>query len=480
MNQHKHPEGMWWLAIGYGLFLYSYIELNTLLVLYAIHHLHMSTKFAYSLYGAFNALVFTSPLLGGYVSGKFGHKYGATIGVFISFIGACVLSLNSITGFYIGLAIYIVGYGICTPAYFCLVGLCYAKEDSRRESGYTSFYLIFNIGSLAASISGGYTAVYLGYRYAFILAAAGLFIQLLLFFFTQHRIQPHPGRSMEPQVKMRPAAISWSLIGIAIVASPIVIPLLRFPSANNTILWVLTIGAAAGVLWLSTTLRKRIARSKLRAYMILTISSLAFWALYMLEASLMTIFAEYNVNRHLFGTTIPPSVFYGLDPLGVILIGILFSWLWRYLSQRNRDLSLPAKFTSALISMGVGYLIFSLGLQFTNAAHLMSPWWIVLGYVFLTAAELLLSPIGLSMVGRLSPEGKEGTLMGVWTLYTGFGAVLSGYLAKLTVVNTTHPVITNPIYTKYFIVFGGISVGIGVILFFFISRIRKLIEIRQV
>src|SRR3990167_7877163 len=110
--RNKHPSGIWVLAIGYALFIYAYIEINALLVLFSTQYLHLSTTYSYSLFGAFNALVFTSPLLGGYISEKFGHKYAAAVGVFISMIGICILSVEHIYYFYLGLAIYIVGYGI--------------------------------------------------------------------------------------------------------------------------------------------------------------------------------------------------------------------------------------------------------------------------------------------------------------------------------------------------------------------------------
>jgi proton-dependent oligopeptide transporter, POT family len=478
-HAQKHPVSLWFLSSSYALFIFAYAAINTLLVLYTTHKLNFKTSDAYSLFAAFNALVFTSPLAGGYIAEKFGYKNSAFMGLIFSALGAFVMTSHGLYSFYIGLALFTSGYGICTPAFFCLVGFSYHKNDSRRESGYTLFYLLFNIGSVTASVSAGYISLYLNYYSAFACAGIALVIAVLILLMANKKITSHPERQMSEEpgfLKLKP---SGAIAFFSIVLTPLIMFLFAYPTINNALLWFLVIAATIIVSMLAIKQPSLKARLKLFAFMLLTIISIVFWALYMLEASLMTIFAEHNVNRYVFHHVIPPSVFYALDPAGVIIFGILLSWLWRYLAKRKKNPSLPAKFSLSMIFIGIGYIVFAIGILAAKETHLINLLWIVFGYVFLTIAELLLVPIGLSMVGQLSPRGKEGSLMGVWTLFSGFGAIISGYLANFTTTSKiTLPSITNPTYLKYFLLFGGVSILAGLITACFIPKIRKLIESR--
>jgi len=176
--------------------------------------------------------------------------------------------------------------------------------------------------------------------------------------------------------------------------------------------------------------------------------------------------------------TIPASVSYSLDPFYVITIGLVFSWLWYHLAKKGRDPSIPTKFSTSLIFMGFGFLIFILGIHHANViTHLVGKHWILLGYLFLTIAELLIAPIGYAMVGRLSPVGKEGLLMGIWTVFIGLGSIISGYLANLAVIPKNLTLVqSNVIYSKVFLHVGMTTIVLGLIIIPLIPFIKKLIH----
>ena len=170
-TSYKHPSGLWYMAVTYALLMFAYIGINTLLVLYAANTLKLKTSDAYLLYAAYNSLIFTLPLIGGYLGDKFGHKNAAAVGLLLSIMGTFIICLHNIALFYIGIATFVVGYGMCTPAFFCLVGLMYPKEDRRLDSAYTNFYFVFNAGSFLASVSSGYISQFLGYSFSFSIIA---------------------------------------------------------------------------------------------------------------------------------------------------------------------------------------------------------------------------------------------------------------------------------------------------------------------
>lgn len=475
--QHtQHPISLWYLSAIFATLTFAYIGISTIIVLFAIQKLHYSSHNAYLLYAAFSSLLFTLSLPGGYLSSLFGHKYAAAVGMLFSIVGSALLAIAHSMFFYIGLAAFVIGYGLATPAIWCLVGHAYAKEDIRRESGYTLFYLLFNIGAFTAAIVEGYVSTRFNYADAYLLIAVLIFIGLFIYYITLPRLTVYPGRSVEPQLSWSPMQITMSLCIICLIAVAPVGILLYFPQVCSYVLAAAMIIAIVMILQLAFKQKTNYAKWRVILFLILTLLSLIFWALYMLEPSLMTVFAKYNVNRKIAGFDIPASSFYSLDPLGVILIGILFSWLWRYLAKRNRDISLPAKFCISLMAMGIGYWIFMFGIRFAGYTHLVNPLWLVLGFVFLSSAELLISPIGISMSGRLAPEGKEGPFVGIWTLNMGFSAILSAFISNLTTkTSSIRPEFTNPIYAKVFFEIGIVAIIAGVIMSFFISKMQRLL-----
>lgn len=472
-----HPAGLWCLSISSALYTFAFGTITSLLVLYFTESLKIPSAKAYSIFAAVMSLLFTLPLIGGYLSGKFGYKYATVVGGVFCLLGTILLGIHSMAAMYLGVAAFIVGNGLLTPAIYSMVGLLYSAHDGRRDSGYTIYYLIFNIGFVISTAGGGYLARYFGYNHAFLFSGIFLLCSIIVFLACVRVIKPHPGSSMAPQVSWRPSAIVAALFVACIIGIPICMALLEHINIDNALLWVLTIGACIVILWVAQQQKDQTQRLKLIAFLILCIISLSFWTLYMLEPSLLTIFIEKNVNRNVFGFDIPPSTYYGLDSFFVIILGIAFSWFWKYLSQRGKSIALPTKFASSLICMGIGYLIFVLGIFIAGKNGLTHSGWIVFGYALLASAELLISPIGLSMVGRLMPKGYDGLGMGIWQLFTGLSAIISGYLANMAVVPSSGTLAqTNPIFSRALLEIGLGTLVCGVVAIILIPFIKRLIK----
>lgn len=476
-NQKRHPIGMWYMSGAYAFYTFAFGGINALLVLFLIQHVKLSSAHAYEIYAAFNSLIWTYPLLGGYLSTKFGYKEMTIAGLVICIIGIFLLSIPNIYTMYFGLAAFVVGYGISTPACFAIVGLLYDKQDSRRESGYTMFYLLFNFGFLVSVLGSGFFARYLGFLNAFFIDAIAMVLCLVTFLVFSKWIQPYEGRSMKPENAVTVSKTIVVSAIVAVISVPIISLLIKFTHLNNAILFLMLATSIVGILVIAAKQKESIAKKRLYALLLLLIISIAFWSLYMLEPSLLTVFISNNVERHIFGIFVPAASYYSLDPFFVIVLGYVFSRLWWYLSHKGKDFSIPAKITSSIVSMGLGYMMLVFGLFYVSSQHLTNSIWVVLCYMFLATAELLLAPISMSMIGRLSPEGKEGTLMGMWQVFVGFSAVLSGYLAQLAVTPKKGlPVNTNPIYSHSFLEMGLTTIIIGLIAACFVPMIKKLMK----
>lgn len=476
-NIYEHPKGLWIIAVCIASLAIGFGIINSLLVLYTTTQLKIPAGRSYTLFATYNSLLFTLPLIGGYVGEKLGYKRAFLLGVVLTIIALILLSFTTIKTLYWGLGFFAAGVSLYNPTYLVIQGKLYAKDDKRRESGFTASYIIMNCGFLMAAILGGVLASEFGYSTAFIIGAVFSLLTFVIYYQGRHHLVPYKGRILTPQLKWS-TPVSWLiLVAISIIIVLFSTWLLEHSKANNTILFFVIFAVSILIVIAAIKRKNKLERKKLIAFLMLSYISIGFWALYTLEPSLLTIFIKNNINRSLFGLIIPPSTFYGLDPFFIIILGSIFTVMWLYLAKRNMNPSLPAKFTTSVFSMGFGFFVLILGVFLADQAGLSNMIWVVIAYFFLATGELLIGPIGYSMVGRLAPEQMEGRLMGVWQLFTGFAGALSGYLANFAVMpKETNPLASNPIYTAAFAKIAFLAIALGFISLTLIPYIRKLIR----
>ena len=487
LNQHiimsdqktnRHPKGLWCLSIAYAAFFFAYVGLISYLVLYLMDVFEFSSDEAYTFFASFNALIWSFPLLGGYLAEKFGYKPVAAIGFILTMLGLLICSIAAKLALYIGLSTFIIGYGLATPACFAMIGLMYDKQDNRRESAYTLFYLLFNIGGLLSISSCGYLISYFGYHATLVIESFSIIVALVLIAWLNRWIQPYQEGEMHSEVKFKTSPRIFIIAGVALLAIPLGVILLKFTNISTDLIWLIFIGSCLAVLWMAYKQKEKSARLKLYALLFLLIISLIIWALYFLVPSLLTVFIENNVNRHVGNfILLPASTYYALDGFFVVVIGYFFSRLWWYLGSKNKGFSIPTKFFISLISIALGYLVLVIGLHFVNASGLLNMGWVIVYYFLIAIGELLVGPISFAMVGRLSPQGKDGRLMGVQQLFMGTGAILSGNLAELAATPTAStPLTTNPVYSHAYLEMVVGTIIAAFIVVFTIQPIKRLMN----
>ncbi len=469
----KHPRALGYLTASYAFFMVAFGILVASLVLYQSNQLHISLDKAYSTYAASVALLWILPLGGGYLSEKLGYANGARIGIVFCTLGFIALAASLL---YIGLALFVVGNAFATPAIWCMVDHCYSKDSHLRESAFTLFYLFFNIGAIVGIFLGGYIASAFGFAYEFDLGALCLIFAFVSLHIAKDKIVVPQGRTIAPQVGWTRGKL-WSLLILAaVITTPICMFLFHHTMLNNLLMIALLVVMIVVLARLALKQQEQIARHKLLAFLFLSLIAIAFWTLYSLEPSFLSVFISSNVDRNFLGIDIQASSYFAFDSIFVIIFGLILSRVWVYLSDTEHNPALSLKFAASLIIIGLGFGLLAL------FAHLyttpMPSYYIVLAYAIFALAELLVSPLGISMVGSLAPEGQEGLMMGFWQLCIGISGVISGYIGIMATPPKAHLSIadSNPLYAKtfFFVALGAIICGIIVLLL--VPKLKRLMR----
>ncbi|MCX7122353.1 MAG: oligopeptide:H+ symporter [Gammaproteobacteria bacterium] len=473
----KHPKALAPLTLCYALFMAAFGGILASLTLYQTNQLHMDTDTAYGVFAAAMALLWILPLLGGYLAGKWGYIPAARMGVIACTLGMAAFCFNSVATLYIGLALFVVGNALATPAIWCMVDHCYTKNSPLREAGFTLFYLFFNLGAVISIFAGGALAEKFGFGVEFGLDTACLILAYLLLQFYSHHISSHKDRSIAAQVSWSRKKIYTALSLSILIGTPVSIILFNHLNLNNILMMTLMLASVALLLIKALNRSDKQQRNRMLAFIFLSIISVIFWILYSLEPSFLSVFINTNVDTTLLGANLPASSFFAFDGVFVILIGLILSRLWFYLSIKNKNPSLAVKFSSSLVIIGLGFVYLAWMVTF-HKSTLMPAHDIVIAYAIFATAELLVSPLGISMVGSLAPEGEEGLMMGFWQLSTGVGGVLAGYIAILpNLPQTTAPlIVSNLIYYKTFLWVGLGALIAGLIILCFARKLAHLMR----
>ena len=184
------------------------------------------------------------------------------------------------------------------------------------------------------------------------------------------------------------------------------------------------------------------------------------------------------MDRHLFGIQLPTLVFLSLESFFIVLTGPIFARLWNWLNQHHLNPSIPMKFALAMFAVAASFGSLALSTHFPNAQGYIAGWWIALMFFLLVVGEMLLSPIGLSMVTQLAPPRLVGMMMGVWFVGIGFGGKFSGILATLASIPKG---VTSLSYEEYdyghaFLIYSLIALVTGIILLLLVPALKRLVE----
>jgi POT family proton-dependent oligopeptide transporter len=433
-----HPRGLSTLFFTEMWERFSYYGMRAFLILYmtapaAAGGLGFADADAASIYGTYTGSVWGAAILGGIVADRFLGQYRSVlIGGIIIALGHFTLAFKALPFFYTGLGLIVVGTGLLKPNVSTLVGSLYAPGDTRRDAGFSLFYMGINLGAFIGPLVAGWLAQRVDWHLGFASAGIGMTLGLTQYIIGKKRLQPALERLA---VQPRPPG--------ALAATA--------PTADG----------ASSHGWRFTPAEwKRIG-----AIVIFFIVAILFWGAYEQAGSTLNLFADRYTRLEVWGFSFPSSWFQSVQPIFVILLAPVFAWVWLRLGPREP--SVAAKFALALFFMGLSFLVLvpAGAMAQSGAGMRISPWWLFWSYAISELGELCLSPVGLSAVTKLSPTRIVGLMMGVWFLSNAFGNKLAGWAAGFFS--------TMPLETLFGVV-TGILLGATAIMFALVRPMRRL------
>ncbi len=441
----KHPPALWTLFMAEMWERFCYYGMRTLLTLFLVKSLLKGDAEASLIYGAYTALVYAAPVLGGRMADSYlGYRYAIMLGAVLMAIGEFLMVAGTdMFGLDAGLreSLMLIGMGglIVGNGYFkanisTIVGKLYNDGDARRDSGFTIFYIGINIGALLATTVVAFVGETYGFEYGFGLAGIGMLMGLFIFWGGREKYSHVPNIDITEAGREKWLGMErWKTIT---VLSLLLIPLSYVLISQNEILQYLLLGIfvlVAYQLIASGVKEGKIWRDRMIALVIMMIVNVVFWSFFEQAGTSLTLFADRNVTREIFGWAMPASMTQFFNPFFIVTFGSLFTWMWMKLNQIGKNPSIPMKFSLGLLQLGAGFLVTVIGYQFldesTYAVPLLT---LVFLYMLHTTGELFVSPIGLSMVTKLAPKKISGTAMGGWFLSFAMANFLAGQIAAIT------------------------------------------------
>ncbi|MER7243508.1 peptide MFS transporter [Kribbella sp. NPDC000426] len=422
---------------------------------------------ATSIVGAYGGLVYLSTILGAWLADRLlGPERTLFYAAVVVMVGHIALALlPGLAGVAVGLVLIAVGSGGVKANATSLVGTLYTEDDDRRDGGFSLFYLGINLGAFAGPLLTGLLQKNIGFHYGFGLAAAGMFLGLVQYGAGRRRLSDEARRVPNP---LTPDALRRVGIAAAVALVVIVGILLSgiLPAARYA-LAVAVISALAAIAYFVVILGSGrltdVERSRVLAFIPLFIASAAFWSLYQQQFTVVTVYSDQRLDRNIFGWEMPVSFVQSINPVMIIILSGVFAALWTKLGSRQP--STPIKFSAGLAVMGIAFLLFlTMAGGGPNSAPLLGLAGILLVF---TIAELLLSPVGLSLSTKLAPEAFRTQMVALFFLSVALGTAMSGVLAKL--YSTEHE-------AAYFGVIGVVALVLGGLLALATPPIRRLMR----
>ena len=537
-----HPKGLY-VCFGTELWeRFSFYGMKYLLLLYLTKYHLFSDAAGLDVLGSYAGLVYALPVIGGLIADRYlGMRKSVLFGGILLSMGHILMAVEghqainyaagtilasdltlangqvlaagttlteaitfrdtaALNVFYFALALIVMGVGYLKPNISTIVGKLYSKDDPRRDSGFTIFYMGINIGSFFATIVCAYLGETYGWKYGFGAAGIGMIIGLITFMRGQKYLYGHAEPS-NPEiltekvlgpvnrewliyiVSMPCLAIIWLLVQhepvvyfaqnlfliVAIVSIILYSMVHERITDNNRTAYLFAAGAIIlGVIALVVQVEFVTATALISEFllyaaiaaiagfvvygfkthnsaefgrtvvlMVLILSTVVFWALFEQSAGSMTLYADRVVDREVNGVTFTAGQFGSLNAGFIMLLAIPFAALWVWLAKRNLEPSTPVKFGLGILQAGLGFGVLVLGAQFPDQSGKVAAIWLALAYLLHTTGELCLSPVGLSAVTKLSISRVVGVSMGTWFLATALSETVATRIGKLAAIDTT-------------------------------------------
>jgi POT family proton-dependent oligopeptide transporter len=439
---------------------FSFYGMQGILLIYLYYSasdggLGLDQATAAGIVGAYGGGVYLATVLGAWVADRvMSSERTLFLSAFIVMCGHIALAvLPGFLGVGVGLMLIALGSGGLKATATSIVGTLYSEDDTRRDAGFSLYYLGINLGAFFGPLLTGLLQTSLGFHFGFGLAAVGMAAGLVQYSIGRRRLPDVAREIPNPLPRGRyPLVVGITIAGILVI---VVLVLTRIITADNLAVIVISVTAVAAVAYfvviLSSSAITSDERSRVVAFIPLFLASAAFWSIYQQQFTVITIYSDERLNRSLFGWEFPVSWVQSINPVFIIVLSGVFAALWTRLGRRQP--STPVKFGLGTIGVGLGFLLF---LPFAGTGENGTPVIaLVLILLVFTVAELLLSPIGLSASTKLAPARFRTQMVALFFLSVAIGSAASGQLAGLYDPENEAP---------YFGVLGAIAVLIGALL----------------
>ena len=536
MAQHGHPKGLYLLFVTEMAERFSYYGMRALFVLYLVAAFFNSAD-ASQIYGSYTGLVYLTPLLGGYIADRYwGNRRSIivggivmAIGQFLMFASACVVQQSiftdpaaggvisnqvnnglALTLMFIGLGALIIGNGFFKPNISTMVGDLYAPQDHRKDSAFTIFYMGINTGALIAPLVCGSVASNGNwmnpgaFKWGFFCAGVAMILSVVVFMLGKKKYlntpeglaiglppsksplmhlkdlkeeQEHAAQHVE-KVKNSPLPLWGWLIGAIVL---FVVCSLEVDNFNDYIsAAIYAISIALPIFIITDKGLSNVEKQRIGVIYIIAVFVIFFWSAFEQAGSSLTIFADQQCDRTIGNWEMPTTWFQSINPIVVVAFAPIMATLWETLAKHKMEPASPVKQAIGLLLLAVGYAIIAFGTNGLADGQKASMWWLFALYFIHTIGELSLSPIGLSMVNKLSPIHLASLLMGVWFMSNAASNILAGKLATLlpTAEQPVHSFlgfqITN--LTDFFTLFAVMAGAAAVLLFCLCPLLKKMMK----
>ncbi len=476
----KMPKGVLALFFVQIFSTIAFSVLSSTLVLY-LGFLHFSDGQATELMATFMAFNFVLHLLGGYGGGRFlSFRKLFIVGMVLQTVGCLMISQLSVASLYEGLALFLTGAGLNVTCVNCLVTQLFESADKRRESAFLWNYSGMNVGFLVGFAIAGVFQLKHDYHPLFLFSAVTNLIAMTLVIFHWHSFADRGTiLSMKnPIERKRSRAIGLGLIALLAVT---LFTLLKDASLSMSLVVGLGILMGVVVITLACIEKSQIAKRKLWSYLVLTLAAFTFFVLYQIEQMGLVLFVQRNVARHVLGFVIAPQWFLNINSLVIIMGGPLLASALKKARERGLPVSIPLQFSIGLILMGVGYLLLVIAIHCSGRQGMSHVSIVAVTYVFLSLAELSISPIGYAMIGELVPKRLQGLFMGIWMMTTGVAAPMANYFsdAMRGASGSINPLVTNISYLHVFRELGLAAILVGTVLLLIRPRLRMWMGLQE-
>lgn len=448
INTMRQPKALYVLACVQMWECFSFYGMRALLVLYMINQMQLTDMQAFGIYAVYSGLTDLGSVVGGVIADKLlGLRRAIMVGGWLIAAGHIMMAVEAIDySLFIGLALIVIGTSLFTTNISALLGLYYNEGDTRREEGYTLFYMSINIGALLASIVCGAVAEIYGWHYGFGLAAIGMIAGNIAFISCKGILKDKglvPERTYKSTQWMLPLALIAAVLAIAIGIS--------HGETLLPILPLLSMGCIGYISWKLVTARS-IPRIKLVMLVVFLTALAIFYAAEEQIGSSLMVLSERFASRTLFGIEMPASFLLGVNPATIILLGPFINRLCRYgFKQQNGD---SWRLITAFGLAAGAFAFIGYSCAFPDAAGQVMLLPLVMSVIVISGAELLVGPAVYSFCSELAPEKQQGTVMGLVSI--GFSLASFGGGSLSTLMAPEGEVATLPVYSMGYILIAGL------------------------